>query len=324
MQRKTFGQWLAVLSMSVLIPASSSFADTFPSRAVSIIVPFSVGGSTDLVARLVASGMGEQGTETIVDNRTGGGGVIGWNTVARAKPDGYTLLTTEMSYAIAASLVPNLPFDPKKSLQQITIAASVPHVLVVNPAVKAKTVQEFIDLAKANPGKFFYGSGGTGTNTHLGGALFNSLAGVELVHVPYRGAGAALKDLIAGETQALITSIPTALPYIRSGQLRALLVTSEDKVSVLPDVPSAPEVGMPKMVMKFWIGFAAPEGTPAPIMDRLNKDLVATVNSPEIKKRLIEQGLDPVGSTAQQATQLLDDEIERWREVIQAAGIKPN
>lgn len=311
-------------AMLSVLAAGIVHAEGFPEKPVTVIVPFSVGGSTDLVARLVGSGMGPQGIETVVDNRTGGGGVIGWNTVARAKPDGYTLLTTEMSLAIAASLIPNLPFDPKKDFRQISIAASVPHVLVVHPSVKANTVRELIEFAKANPKKLFYGSGGVGTNTHLGSALFNSAAGVDIVHVPYRGAGAAMTDLVGGQVQMLITSIPTALPYIRSGKLRPLMVTSEKRVAVLPNVPSAPEAGMPDMIMKFWIGFAAPAGTPEPVMDKLNKTIVASVNSVDIRKRLIELGMDPVGSTAQEATKLVGDEIERWRQVIEKSGIKAN
>jgi tripartite-type tricarboxylate transporter receptor subunit TctC len=281
-----------------------------------------VGGSADLITRLVTTGMSASGTSTVVDNRTGGGGIVGWNAAARANPDGYTLLTTEMSYAIAATLQPKLPFDPKKGFTHIAVVASVPHVLVVNPGVPAKTVQEFIALAKANPGKYYYGSGGNGTNTHLGGALFNSVAGVNLVHVPYRGAGAALQDVMGGQIQALITSLPTALPYIKSGKLRALMLANDVRSPVLPDVPAAPEVGMPKMVMKYWVAFSAPAGTPQPVIETLNKNIVAAVKSPEVKRQLQAQGLDPEGSTPAQAAKLVDDEIKRWGAVIKAANIK--
>src|SRR5215470_19208613 len=175
-------------------------AQTYPAKPVTVIVPFAVGGSTDIVARIVAQELSTSlGKQVIVDNRTGGGGVIGWGAVARAAPDGYTLLTEELSFAIAAGLVPNLPYDPKKAFAQITTAVSVPHVLVVNPSVKANTVKELIAYAKADPGKLDYGSGGNGTNTHVGGELFKSLTGVEMTHVPYRGAGAAIQDLIAGQ-----------------------------------------------------------------------------------------------------------------------------
>jgi len=300
-------------------------AQTYPTKPVTVIVPFAVGGSTDIVARIVAQELSTSlGKQVIVDNRTGGGGVIGWGAVARAAPDGYTLLTEELSFAIAAGLVPNLPYDPKKAFAQITNAVSVPHVLVVNPSVKANTVKELIAYAKADPGKLNYGSGGNGTNTHVGGELFKSLTGVEMTHVPYRGAGAAIQDLIAGQVQVLVTSVPTALPHIKSGKLRALMVTSEKRVAVLPDVPSAAEAGVPRMLMDFWIGFAAPAGTPQPVIERLNKEIVAALAAPATRKRLAELGLEPVGSTPAQATKLVDDEIQRWGAVVKAANIKPD
>lgn len=324
MKRLALSGIVALAAVSVWAPSTVFAADTFPSKPITVIVPYAVGGSADLITRLVTTGMSANGTSTVVDNRTGGGGVIGWSTAARANPDGYTLLTTEMSYAIAATLQPKLTFDPKTGFRHISVVASVPHVLVVNPAVPAKTVQEFVALAKANPGKYYYGSGGNGTNTHLGGALLNSVAGISLVHVPYRGAGAALQDVMGGQIQALVTSLPTALPYIKSGKLRALMLANDVRSPVLPDVPAAPEAGMPKMVMKYWVAFSAPAGTPQPVIDRLNKDIVAAVNAPEVKRQLQSQGLDPEGTTPAQATKLVDDEIRRWGAVIKAANIKPD
>ena len=310
---------------ALLLLNSVTGAQTYPAKPVTVIVPFAVGGSTDIVARIVAQELSTSlGKQVIVDNRTGGGGVIGWGAVARAAPDGYTLLTEELSFAIAAGLIPNLPYDPKSAFAHITNAVSVPHVLVVNPSVKASTVKELVVLAKADPGKLNYGSGGNGTNTHVGGELFKSLTGVEMTHVPYRGAGAAIQDLIAGQVQVLVTSVPTALPHIKSGKLRALMVTSEKRVAVLPDVPSAAEAGVPRMLMDFWIGFAAPAGTPQPVIERLNKEIVAALAAPATKKRLAELGLEPVGSTPAQATKLVDDEIQRWSAVVKAANIKPD
>jgi len=316
----------ALLPALLVLALDSAVAQTpYPSRPVTIVVPFSVGGSTDLVARLIGQQLpGTLGTPVLVDNRVGGGGVVGWNTVARAAPDGYTLLTLELSFAIAAGLVPNLPYDPKKSFANIVTAVQVPHVLVVNPQVAANNVQELIALARAQPGKLFYGSGGNGTNTHLGSELFKSLAGINMTHVPYKGAGAVLQDLMAGQVQVLITSAPTALPFIKSGKLRALMVASEERMAVLPDVPSAKEAGLPKMVMQFWIGFAAPAGTPPAIIARLNKEIIAAMNTPDAKVRLAALGLDVVGNTPAQATQLVSDEMERWGGVVKAAGIKPD
>jgi tripartite-type tricarboxylate transporter receptor subunit TctC len=305
-----------------LLCADLAAAQIYPSRPVTFVVPFAPGGSTDTVARIVAQAVGPAlGQPTVVENRTGGAGTVGWGSVARSAPDGHTLIAIEMSYAIAAGLVPTMPFDPKKSFAHIVTAVSVPHAMVVNPAVPAKTVQELIALAKASPGKLFYGSGGVGTNTHMGGELFKSLAGVDLVHVPYRGAGAVLQDLMGGSVQVLVTSAPTVLSLIQSGKLRALMVTSEERLATLPDVPSAPEAGLSKMIMKFWVGFAAPAGTPPSIVQRLNRDIVASLASPDTKKRLDELGMDMVGNTSAQAAQLVDEEIARWSAVAKAANI---
>jgi tripartite-type tricarboxylate transporter receptor subunit TctC len=313
---------VALAAALALTSAGSAAAQVYPSRPVTFVVPFAPGGGTDTVARIVAQAVSPAlGQPTLVENRTGGAGTVGWGSVARAAPDGHTLITVEMSYAIAAGAISSLPFDPKKSFAHIVTAVSVPHVMVVNPAVKAGTVAELIAYAKASPGKLFYGSGGVGTNTHMGGELFKSLAGVDLVHVPYRGAGAVLQDLLGGSVQVLVTSVPAVLSLVQSGQLRALMVTTETRAATLPDVPSAPEAGLPKMIMKFWVGFAAPAGTPAPIVQRLNSDIIAALALPDSKKRLADLGMDAVGNTPAEAAQLVDDEMARWAAVAKAAGI---
>jgi tripartite-type tricarboxylate transporter receptor subunit TctC len=306
-----------------LAGAGGAFAQAYPSKPITVVVPYAVGGTTDIVARLVTTQIGNGlGQPMVVDNRAGGGGNIGWGAVARSAPDGYTLLTTEMSFTIAPALGTKQPFDPKKDFSQVITAAAAPHVLVVNPSVPAKTVQEFIAQAKANPGKFNYGSGGNGTNTHLGGELFKSAAGIDLVHVPYKGAGQVLQDLMAGQVQALVTSLPTALPHIKSGKLRALMVTSEKRSPLLPDVPSAKEAGLPKVAMDFWVGFSVPAGTPQPVIDKLNKAITEALNTADGRKRLAEQGLEPVPNSPAQATQLVAAEMQRWGAVVKAAGIK--
>lgn len=309
------------LAGAACLLAGSAFAQ----KPVTIIVPYAPGGSADLVTRVVAQfaapGMG---VPMIVDNRTGGGGMVGWGAAARAAPDGNTLLTVELSYAIAAGLIPTLPFDPRKAFTQVTTAVKVPHVFVVNPVVPAKTVQEFIALAKAQPGKLNYGSGGNGTNTHLAGELFKSTTGVDIVHVPYKGAGAVLADLMGNQVQALITSVPTALSYIRSGKLRALMVTGSERNAMLPDVPSAKEAGIPKMDMDYWIGIGAPAGTSQTVVDKLNKGFNASLAQPEARKKIAEMGLTVVANTPEQAAQLVNNEIQRWSAVIKQAGIKPD
>jgi tripartite-type tricarboxylate transporter receptor subunit TctC len=307
----------------VLTGAGGAFAQAYPSKPITVVVPYAVGGTTDIVARLVTTQIGNGlGQPMVVDNRAGGGGNIGWGAVARSAPDGYTLLTTEMSFTIAPALGTKQPFDPRKDFSHVITAAAAPHVLVVNPSVPAKTVQEFIAQAKANPGKFNYGSGGNGTNTHLGGELFKSAAGIDLVHVPYKGAGQVLQDLMAGQVQALVTSLPTALPHIRSGKLRALMVTSEKRSPLLPDVPSAQEAGLPTVTMDFWVGFSVPAGTPQPVVDKLNKAITEALSTADGRKRLAEQGLEPVPNSPAQATQLVAAEMQRWAAVVKAAGIK--
>jgi tripartite-type tricarboxylate transporter receptor subunit TctC len=202
-------------SLVLFASAGAALAQTYPTKPITVVVPYAVGGTTDIVARLATTQIGNAlGQPFVVDNKAGGGGNIGWGAVARSAPDGYTLLTTEMSFTIAPALGTKQPFDAKKDFSHVITAASAPHVLVINPSLPAKTVQEFIGLAKASPGKMNYGSGGNGTNTHLGGELFKSAAGIDLVHVPYKGAGAVLQDLMGGQVQALVTSLPTALPHI--------------------------------------------------------------------------------------------------------------
>jgi tripartite-type tricarboxylate transporter receptor subunit TctC len=310
-------------SLVLFASAGAALAQTYPTKPITVVVPYAVGGTTDIVARLATTQIGNAlGQPFVVDNKAGGGGTIGWGAVARSAPDGYTLLTTEMSFTIAPALGTKQPFDAKKDFSHVITAASAPHVLVINPSLPAKTVQEFIGLAKASPGKMNYGSGGNGTNTHLGGELFKSAAGIDLVHVPYKGAGAVLQDLMGGQVQALVTSLPTALPHIKSGKLRALMVTSDKRSPLLPDVPSAKEAGLPSVVMDFWVGFAVPAGTPQPVVDKLNKAFADALNSANGRKQLAEQGLEPVSNSPAQAGQLVAAETQRWAAVVKAAGIK--
>ncbi|TSD57017.1 tripartite tricarboxylate transporter substrate binding protein [Variovorax sp. KBS0712] len=293
-------------------------------RPITIIVPYAPGGSADLATRVIAQFAAPGvGSPMVVDNRTGGGGLVGWGAASRAAPDGNTLLTVELSYAIAAGLLPNIPFDARKAFAQITTAVKVPHVLVINPAVPAKTVQEFIALAKAQPGKLNYGSGGNGTNTHLAGELFKNTTGTDIVHVPYKGAGAVLTDLMGNQVQALITSVPTALPHIKSGKLKALMVTGSERNVMIPDVPTAKEAGVPKMDIDYWIGLGAPAGTPQPIIDKLNKEIGAALAQPEARKRFAEMGMTVVTNSPAQANEFVRSEIQRWSAVIKQAGIKP-
>jgi tripartite-type tricarboxylate transporter receptor subunit TctC len=314
----------ALIALLLAAPVPALAQPAYPAKPVTLVASFSTGGSTDIITRLLARELtGQMGKPVLVDNRVGGGGIVGWSSVARAAPDGYTLLATELSFAIAPGLVPNLPFDAHKNFQQIATATSVPHVQVVTASLPVRSVKELIALAKARPGQLNFGSGGVGTNTHLGSELFRILTKTNMVHVPYKGAGAVITDLVAGQVQVLISAAPTVLPYVKSGRLRALMVTDDKRTSVLPDVPNVNEVGMPKMLMRFWVGYSVPAGTPQPIVERLNKEIVAAVHAPETKKRLGELGVEPVSNTPAEATKLVNDEIDRWASVVKTAGVKP-
>ncbi len=314
-----------LLCCSVLLSyGSSATAQSTNAKAITIVVPYATGGATDVVARMVAQQLGSRlGTPVIVENRQGGGGVVGWNSAARSAPDGNTLLAMEMSYSISAGLTPNLPYDPRTAFIPINIAVSVGHVLVINPAVPAKNIKELIALAKADPGKLNFGSGGTGTNTHLGGELLKAKLGISMTHVPYRGAGAVLADLMAGQVQVLVSAVSTTLPLVQAGKLRPLMMLSDRRSDVLPDVPTASEEGFEGLEMNYWVGFAAPKGTPQAIVNKLNQDINAGLMTPESQKRLKDMAFVPVANTPAQAAQLLDAEITRWSALIKQQGIQP-
>ena len=312
----------ATLGVALLVAGGLTWAQP-AGKGSTIIVPFAAGGTNDIVARIVGQRLSETGKTAIVENRVGGGGIIGWQAASRAAPDGSTLLANDMSFAIAAGLISKLPFDPRKDFVNITTAASTPFVLVVNPNVPAKSVQELIKLAKDTPGKLNYGSGGNGTNTHLAAEMFKSLTQADIGHVPYKGSAQAMQDVMGGQIDVLFTAVSTALPHIKSGKLRALMVTDARRVATLPDVPAAAEAGVPKMIAHYWVGFAAPAKTPPEVVARLNKELVDAINSKEAKERFAQLGLDPVGNTPAEASKFVDDEMQRWSALIKAANIKP-
>ena len=289
-------------------------------KVTTIIVPFGPGGTNDIVARIVGQGLSEAGKTAIVENRAGG--VIGWQAAAKAPPDGFTLLANDMSFAIAAGLIPTLPFDPRKDFVNITTAATTPFVLVVNASVPAKTVQELIKLSKDKPGKLNYGSGGNGTNTHLAAEMFKNLTQADFGHVPYKGSAQAMQDVLGGQIDVLFTAVATALPHIKSGKLRALMVTDAKRSATLPDVPSAAEAGVPKMVAHYWVGIAVPAKTPPDVGARLSKEIVAAINSKVARERFAQLGLDPVANTPAEAAKFVEDEIQRWHALIKAANIK--
>jgi tripartite-type tricarboxylate transporter receptor subunit TctC len=314
---------IALLIAASAIPSQAQ-PSNFPNKPVTLVVPYGAGGSTDIMARLVAQYLPPLlGQTAVVENRTGGGGLVGWGSVTRSTPDGHTVLTNEISFPISAALLPSMPFDPKTAFSHLTIAASVPHVLVVHPSVPAQDMKELVRYAKANPGKLNYGSGGNGTNTHMGAELFKNLAGIFSTHIPYRGGGPALLAVVGGEVQWMVTALPGALPHIKSGKVRALMLTANQRSTVAPEIPSAKELGL-DMDMPFWLGFSVPSATPADVQTKLQKDIVGVLGLPEVKQRLAAIGFTTIASSSMQAKQLVESDMQRWAKVIKSAGIKPD
>ncbi|WP_232338140.1 tripartite tricarboxylate transporter substrate binding protein [Bordetella flabilis] len=296
----------------------------FPDRPVRLIVPFPPGGGTDILARPVAQKLGEKwGQPVIVENRAGAGGNIGTEAAARAPADGYTLvLGTVGTHAINQSLYKHLPYDAVRDFAAITLVANTPNVLVLNPAVPARSVQELIALAKARPGALNYASPGNGTPPHLAAEIFKSMAGVSITHVPYKGSGPAMTDLLGGQVQMMIANAPVVLPYIKSGKLIGLASTSAARPAMLRDLPTLSEAGLKGYEADTWYGLFAPAGTPPAVVQKLNADVVAVLGSPEIQAFFAEQGAEVIGDSAADASAKVRAEVEKWHGVIQAIGLK--
>jgi tripartite-type tricarboxylate transporter receptor subunit TctC len=297
----------------------------YPSRPIRLIVPQSPGGPSDMIARLTAQKLGENlGQIVVADNRAGAAGNVGCEIAARAAPDGYTLLLGPPGcLTINPSLYGKLAFDPQRDFAPITQIESGPQMLVVHPSVAAHSVKELVALAKAKPNAFNFASGGAGTPNHLAGELFRSAAGLQIVHVPYKGTGPALTALVSGQVQMMIASLAPALPHVKSGRLRGLAVSSRERSRVLPEMPTISESGYPGFEMVSWHSMLAPAKTPQPIITRLHGELVKVLAQPDVKERFADMGLDTVGSTPQALAQHIRSETTRFAKVIAAAGIKP-
>ena len=312
-----------LLAIALVFSAGATLAQSYPNKAVRVIVPFPAGGSTDIVGRTVAQKLSELwGQPVVVDNRAGGGTVIGTDIVAKAPPDGYTLLVTPAPFTINPSLLAKLPYDPLADFAPITLINTTPLVVVVNPGVPARSVKDLIALAKARPGQLNFGSSGTGGSNHLAGELFNAMAGVKIVHIPYKGNAPALIDLAGGHVDLIFNGLTSALPLIKGGKLRALAVTSLQRSAALPDAPTLDEVALKGFVAVAWNGFGAPANTPRDVIAKINTDVIRIVSSPELKERLKAEGSDPVGSTTGQYAAFLRDEIAKWAKVIKFARVK--
>jgi tripartite-type tricarboxylate transporter receptor subunit TctC len=295
----------------------------WPARPIRFILPFPPGGGTDILGRLIAerltAGLGQP---VVTENRGGAGGNVGAEAAAKSPPDGYTIVLVAPSLAISPSLYSKLNYDPVKDFAPVSLVATVPNVMITNPSVPAATLKEFIALAKSKPGEMNFGSGGSGTSNHLAGELFNIVAGVKLVHVPYKGVNLAMQDVLSGRVQLVFIGIPAAAPHIKAGKLRALALASAQRSAVLPDVPTADEAGLPKFEVTTWYGILAPAGTPRPVVARLNGELGKIMHSPELKDRLEALATDPLTSTPEEFADLIRREIAKWSEVVREAGLK--
>lgn len=306
----------------VCICPTAAAQGKWPERPVRIIVPLAPGGSVDIIGRLTASRLSEQlGQQFVVDNRPGAGTTIGSNIVAKASPDGYTLLQMSPGYAGGAALYPKLPFDPLRDIVPVGMLAAGGMLLAVHPSVKAANLREFVEVARANPGALRYGSGGSGTSTHLATELFRQLTRTEVTHVPYKGIGAAMADLLSGQIQFYIAPGAGLLPHINAGKLRLLAVTSAERSADMPDVPTVGEV-VPGYVASFWFGLGAPAGTPRAIVQRLNDELARVLKHPDVPGRLRTLDLEPAHSTPEAFGRRIAADVAMWTKVVKAGNIK--
>jgi tripartite-type tricarboxylate transporter receptor subunit TctC len=312
-----------VAAAALALSLTSAFAQNYPNKPVHLIVPFAPGGFTDVVARIVGQKLSvSMGQPFIIENRSGAGSTIGTDFVAKAPPDGYTLVMISTTHVISPWIYKNLPYDPIKSFTVIGKLADSAYVLLVNSKVPARNVKEFVALAKAKPDTIHYASSGNGSSQHLMGGLFVSLTGAPLKHVPYRGSSGAAQDLVAGVVESSFAGVPNALAQVPGGRLRALAVTTAKRVPQLPDVPTMQEAGVPGYAASVWLALLAPAGTPPQIVNQLNAEIAKVMKDPELRKAFDAAGVEPDPSTPQAMSQYMTQEMARWGKVVKEAGIK--
>ena len=315
---------VSVAAVIAGIATMSAFAQDYPSKPVRIVVPFAPGGGTDLSARVIAQKLSESlGANFVVDNRPGAAGIVGTEMIAKSKPDGYALLVVSSSHAINPAMYPKLPYDTARDFVPISLLLSGPSLVVAHPSLPAKNARELIALAKAKPGTLTFASAGHGTPPHMAGELFRALAGIDLVHIPYKGNGPAYTDLMAGQVSLMFPNIATSLPYVRSGRMRALGVGSKTRSAIAPEIPTINESGLPGYEMSSWFGLLAPAGTPVAIVTRLQQEIARIFKQAEVREKLLAQGVEPVGGTPQEFTAFLHNETTQWAKVIKSSGLKP-
>ncbi len=313
----------AALAIALLACPAAAQAQAYPSKPIRFLVPFAPGGGNDVVARLIGGKLSEAwNQQVVVDNRGGAGGNIAAEIVARSTPDGYTIFLFNSANAIAPSLYKNVPFDPLRDFEPVILISTSPFALVVHPATPAQSVKELIALAKAKPKGYVYASGGNGSSTHLAAEQFKQMAGIELVHVPYKGAGPAFIDLLAGHVTLYFASIPPALPHVKSGRVRALGISSERRSPLWPDLPTISEAGLPGYESGASYGLVTPARTPAVVVRKLNADVAKILSEPDVRSRLASQGMDIAAGTPQDFARSMKAEIAKWAQVIKTSGAR--
>jgi tripartite-type tricarboxylate transporter receptor subunit TctC len=327
MMKTSLHRWFAFVSAilaTLPFPLFAAQPQTYPTKPVRFVVGFPPGGAVDIVARVIGKKLGERmNVPFVVDNRPGAGSAIGAEVTAKAPPDGYTLFLTAGSIAINAGLQKHLPYDAVKDFSAVSLVASTPNVLVVRLSLPVKTVADLIKLARAKPGQLNFGSGGSGTMTHLSGELLKVMTGIQMTHVAYKGAPLAVVDVMAGQIQMAIGALPGALPQIRAGQVRAIAVTTTKRSPSAPDIPTVAESGVPGYDASNWYGVLAPATTPAAVVTRLNSEIAHALNDADVADSLRRQGLEPLPSTPDEFARYLKSEITKWTKVIRAAGLQP-
>jgi tripartite-type tricarboxylate transporter receptor subunit TctC len=321
---RSFLKCLAVASACTLAATPVALAQSYPTKSIRLICPFPPGGAVDIASRAIANELSKTiGQQVVVENKPGAGGNIGGAEAARAAPDGYTIfMTTSGINAINPALYSKMPFDPNKDLAPVSALVSLNNVLVVHPSVTAKSVTDVIAMAKAQPGKMTYASSGSGTSIHMSAEMFKHLAKVDILHIPYKGSSPALIDMLGGQVMMMFDNVPSALPHIKSGKLRALATTGAKRDATLPDLPTIAEAGVPGYESGVWFGLLVPAGTPRDIVAKLNAEAVKGTKSPEFVKRMTDLGYNIIGSTPEQMTEMLKTELNTWGPIVKASGAK--
>ncbi|MBG6082888.1 tripartite tricarboxylate transporter substrate binding protein [Rubrivivax gelatinosus] len=324
MTRITRRTWIAAAALAAAGAALPALAQpAYPNKPIKLVVGYAAGGATDVIARLVGQKLGDSlGQTVVIDNRAGANSNVGAEAVARSPADGYTLYVYTIANTINATLYPKLGYDPEKDFEPIGLIAKVPNILVVNKDVPVKTLAEYVAYAKAQPQGVTFASSGSGSSIHLSGEMFKMMTKLNMLHVPYRGSAPAVSDLLGGQVQSMFDNAPSAMPHIQSGRLRPIAITSPQRSPLLPDVPTFIESGYADFDVQSWFGLAAPAGTPAAVVNKLNAELAKVLALPEVKKRLAEMGATPAGGSPADMRKFAAAEIKRWNAVVKASGAK--